>query len=150
MLIERAYVSSDLHRERLSVDISHLYPGADGLSHFADLELDLRPTPTSIGIDVAAIDLPHVARVQLRELPVGFTSARHTSPCQEFVFQLQGSGETLCSGGQRRIFRAGDLLLGTDTTGAGHCTNREITGPRRQLVIYLDEAFDPQSIRRQR
>ena len=62
------------------------------------------------------------------------------------MVQLTGSGEIVCGDGTSRVLGPGDLLLADDLTGEGH-VSREVSGPRAQAVIYLDPAFDLDTLR---
>jgi quercetin dioxygenase-like cupin family protein len=77
----------------------------------------------------------------------GWSTEYHTAPRRQLVVQLSGVGELECGDGSTRQLRPGDLLLADDTTGEGH-RSREVEGPRRQLLIYLDPALDVDTLAR--
>jgi quercetin dioxygenase-like cupin family protein len=51
-----------------------------------------------------------------------FDSAPHPAPQEQWVVMLRGTIEVEVSEGTKRRFGPGDLVLATDTTGAGHIT----------------------------
>jgi hypothetical protein len=123
----------------------HLYTGDDGRSHFRDLEV-LTITDAG-GLFFELRD--SVQGMCVRDLPSSWTNGLHTAPRRQFVLQLTGVGELECGDGIARRLGPGDLLLADDTTGEGHLS-REVEGPRRQLLIYLDPALDLDSFTEER
>jgi hypothetical protein len=119
----------------------HLYTGSDGRSHFRDIEL---ATVTDAG-GVAWELRDHVEGMSIRVLVPGWSPGFHTAPRRQLVLQLTGVGELECGDGEVRRLGPGDLLLADDTTGEGHLS-REVQGPRRQLLIYLDPTLDVDSL----
>jgi hypothetical protein len=119
------------------VHLIHLYTGADGTSHFEDIPLDMTAGPNGTGTELFSV----VQGLLLREVPPGWAADYHNAPRRQLVVQLSGSGEIVCGDGTSRIVGPGDLLLCDDLTGQGHIS-REVSGPRAQAVIYLDPAFD--------
>ena len=115
---------------------ARIYTGADGRSHFEDLDIPLKPS--SYG---TLSDLVPSSGVIFRETPVGGALDFHVAPRRQFVITLAGLVEVECGDGTKRRFGAGDIMLADDTTGQGHIT-REIHGPRRSLFIPLPESFD--------
>jgi len=115
---------------------ARIYTGADGRSHFEDLDIPLKPG----GYGVLS-DLVPSSGVIFRETPLGGALDFHVAPRRQFVITLAGLVEVECGDGTKRRFGAGDIMLADDTTGQGHIT-REIQGPRRSLFIPLLESFD--------
>jgi hypothetical protein len=118
----------------------HLHTGSDGQSHFADVELARDGPHGSVEL------LAGVQGVAFRDVPAGFSADYHNAPRRQLVLQLTGRGELICGDGTSRIVGPGDLLLADDVTGQGHLS-REIEGPRRQMYVYLDPAFDLEALR---
>ena len=123
------------------MEIVHLYTGDDGRSHFADVELVMK---VSVG-DSMFEQFAGVQGMGLRDVPEGFSNDFHTAPRRQLVVNLSGSGEIRCGDGSVRIMGPGDVFLCDDTTGEGH-HSREISGPRRQLYVYLDPELDLRTI----
>jgi hypothetical protein len=125
------------------LELTHLYTGDDGRSHFRDLEV----TTTA---DIGGLFFELRDAVQgmcVRDLASGWSNGFHTAPRRQFVLQLIGVGELECGDGTVRRLGPGDLLLADDTTGEGHLS-REVEGPRRQLLIYLDPTLDLDTLAR--
>jgi len=117
---------------------ARIYTGADGRSHFEDLDIPLKAS--SYG---TLSDLVPSSGVIFRETPLGGALDFHVAPRRQFVITLAGLVEVECGDGTKRRFGAGDIMLADDTTGQGHIT-REVQGPRRSLFIPLPESFDTQ------
>jgi hypothetical protein len=117
--------------------VAHLYTGDDGRSHFRDLELATTTDPGGVLLELRG----HVEGMSVRDLSPGWTNGFHTAPRRQFVLQLTGVGEIESGDGDVRRLGPGDLLLADDTTGEGHLS-REVEGPRRQLLIFIDPALD--------
>ncbi|HEU5188721.1 MAG TPA: hypothetical protein VFX14_03440 [Methylomirabilota bacterium] len=115
---------------------ARIYTGADGRSHFEDLDIPLKPS--SYG---TLSDLVPSSGVIFRETPVGGALDFHVAPRRQFVITLAGLVEVECGDGTKRRFGPGDIMLADDTTGQGHIT-REVQGPRRSLFIPLPDSFD--------
>jgi hypothetical protein len=115
---------------------ARIYTGADGRSHFEDLDIPLKPSTYG-----TLSDLVPSSGVIFRETPVGGALDFHVAPRRQFVITLAGLVEVECGDGTKRRFGPGDIMLADDTTGQGHIT-REVQGPRRSLFIPLPENFD--------
>ncbi len=115
---------------------ARIYTGADGRSHFEDLDIPLKPSTYG-----TLSDLVPSEGVIFRETPVGGALDFHVAPRRQFVITLAGLVEVECGDGTKRRFGPGDIMLADDTTGQGHIT-REVQGPRRSLFIPLPERFD--------
>jgi len=63
----------------------------------------------------------------------------HHAPQRQFIIMLDGEIEIETSRGEKRRFRAGDILLAEDTTGKGHRTRSIDKKLRRSLFITLGE-----------
>ena len=118
---------------------ARIYTGADGRSHFEDLDIPLKPSGYG-----SLSDLVPSSGVIFRETPLGGALDFHVAPRRQFVITLAGLVEVECGDGTKRRFGPGDIMLADDTTGQGHIT-REVQGPRRSLFIPLPESFDTRS-----
>ena len=63
----------------------------------------------------------------------------HHAPQRQFIIMLDGEIEIETSLGEKRRFRAGDILLAEDTSGKGHKTRSIDKKLRRSLFITLGE-----------
>ena len=109
--------------------IVRLYTGADGRSHFEDLN-ELPP-------DVEASAARRATEVQFRRFPVGFFSDFHNAPRRQFLITLSGQMEIGLGDGTRRRFGAGDVMLAEDLTGQGHTSRVVGNQPRVAAIIPL-------------
>lgn len=116
--------------------VVRIYTGADGRSHFEDLDVPL--APASYGSLSPPVP---VTGVLFRETPADGLLDFHPAPRRQLVVTLSGVVEVECGDGSRRRFGPGDIMLADDTTGQGHIT-REIQGPRRSLFLPLPESVD--------
>ena len=117
--------------------ITRVYTGADGESHFEDLDIPMRESGYG-----SLSELVPVGGVMFRETPVGGALDFHNAPRRQFVVNMSGLVEIECFDGSKRQLGAGGILLADDTTGRGHIT-RDIEGPRLSLFLPLPEDFDP-------
>jgi hypothetical protein len=116
--------------------VTHLHTGPDGRSHFTDLEVEVTEDSSGAWFHTLAVE-----EVLIRDLVSGFSNDFHVCPRRALILQLTGVGEIECGDGTVRVFGPGDLLIADDTTGEGHIS-REIEGPRRQAMVYLDPDLD--------
>lgn len=120
------------------MQVTRLYTGEDGQTHFEELELPL--TVSAIGQLSSPIA---TTSVFFRDTSVGAPEVYdfHVAPRRQFVLHLRGTVEIEVGDGTKRRFGPGDVLLADDTTGQGHIS-REIEGPRLQLFAVLDDGVD--------
>lgn len=112
--------------------VTRIYTGADGDSHFEDLEVP-------VGGAGAAGDLSErfaVDGVIFRRTPADWRLDLHPAPRRQFVVTLSGRVEVSCGDGTSRQFGPGDIMLAEDTTGSGH-RSTELDGVRRSLFLPL-------------
>lgn len=114
--------------------VTWLYTGADGRSHFADLDLPM--SPAAFGRSSPAIPTTDLV---LRETPG--TNGLHTAPRRQLVIYLAGVTEVVCGDCATRRFRPGDVLLADDTTGEGHVT-RDVEGSRITAQVGIPDDLD--------
>jgi quercetin dioxygenase-like cupin family protein len=93
---------------------TRLYAGADGQSHFEDVEVPLKEY-VSGGRTSAAMK----ARESFFWEKDG-KGVWHTAPRRQFLFIMDGELIIEIGDGTKRTFRRGDVLLAEDTTGRGH------------------------------
>ncbi|MCP0913688.1 MULTISPECIES: cupin domain-containing protein [Legionella] len=65
----------------------------------------------------------------------------HNAPQPQFIIYLEGEVEVEASGGEKRVFRPGDVLFANDLKGAGHITTT-LTDGRSIIVMTQDEEKD--------
>jgi hypothetical protein len=115
--------------------ITRIYTGADGESHFEDVELAL-PDLGAIG----AMSAPQTAKsILFRETGADYDLGFHTAPRRQYVIMLAGGRVELEVGsGERRVLGPGDVLLAEDTSGRGHKSRALDPEPRRSIFVALE------------
>jgi hypothetical protein len=114
---------------------TRLFSGADGLSHFEDVDLRLTE-PKSDGEWLS--EWMRAGGVAVRMNKVGYKIDWHTAPRRQFVGNLQGEMEIETSGGETRRFGPGTLLLVEDTSGKGHRTRVSSDVDRVSVFLALE------------
>lgn len=102
---------------------TRIFVGADGETHFQDVEVDL----SAINFAPPAPPLPVAAPVAVKQcilmtMPFGWFGDSHPSPERQFFFQLAGEIETEVSDGEVRRFGPCSIHLLDDVEGKGHVT----------------------------
>jgi hypothetical protein len=111
--------------------ISRIYTGADGRSHFEDLDIPVE------GEAAAARSQQVPARsVAVWQTDSDWGLGPHPAPERQLVVTLAGRSEVRCGDGTSRVFGPGDIMLADDLTGEGH-TSHVLEGPRTVLFIPL-------------
>lgn len=119
--------------------ITRVYTAPDGASHFEDVDVPLRDAG-----EIGRLSEPHPARqVIFRENDPDYDYDWHTAPARQYIVLLDGAIEIEVSGGEKRRFGGGDVLLMEDTTGRGHRTRTVDGRARRSLFITLPESGEP-------
>jgi hypothetical protein len=115
------------------VQVTRIYSGEDGESHFAEVDIPLRDAGE---IGALSEQFP-VSGIIFRETGGDYDYSWHNAPCRQFVLMLEGSVEIEVSDGTRRIFHSGDILLAEDTTGRGHISKAVNGQPRKSVFVTL-------------
>ncbi|MDB5119411.1 MAG: hypothetical protein JWN56_629 [Sphingobacteriales bacterium] len=113
--------------------ITRVYSDSNGDSHFEDVEIPLNEAG-SIG---RLSEVLPATGVVFREVEPSYDWDFHTAPQKQYIILLDGEIEIETSLGQKRIFKAGDVLLVEDTTGKGHKTKNLRPIKRRSIFITL-------------
>ena len=98
--------------------ITSVYSGADGESHFRDIELN--PKRDRHNPAVVSFKPIKATRAFLREAKGTDNHDWHTAPRRQLVIILKGELEIEVADGSKRRFGPGDIFLAEDTTGHGH------------------------------
>ena len=105
------------------------YTGADGQSHFEDL--DLLPPDVERSIEQTA------GSITFTRSPNGCFSDWHNAPRRQYaIFLSGGQMEVVIGDGTTRRFGPGDAVLFEDLTGQGH-TSRSVGGDRLTAIVPL-------------
>jgi len=117
------------------VHVTRIFTGADGESHFEDVEINLEDRG-EIG---RLSQLVPGKGVIFRETLPDYDYAWHNAPQRQYVVMLSGGGVEIEVGdGSVRRFHAGDILLAEDTTGRGHISRAIDDTPRVSLMLPLE------------
>jgi hypothetical protein len=114
--------------------ITRVYSDGNGDSRFGEIEIGLRDSGP---IGRLSERLP-VNSIIFRENDAGFDYDWHNAPERQYIVLLDGEIEIEVSGGERKIFRGGDVLLVEDVTGKGHRTRVTNNRPRRSVFVTLE------------
>ena len=114
--------------------VVRIYTGPDNQSHFEDVQIPLKDSG-KIGF---MSELTKATGVVFRETSGDYNYDFHTAPRRQYVVNLEGEVEIEVGDGNKRILRAGDILLAEDTTGQGHISRAVAGKPRKSLFITLD------------
>ena len=101
---------------------TRLYTGADGESHFEDIDIDLK----AYGAAERRSDMMKANGILFRETEGALDQQYHNAPCRQFVITLRGRGEIVVGDGTTRQFGPGDIMLAEDVTGRGHITRGSV------------------------
>jgi hypothetical protein len=114
--------------------ITRIYSGADGESHFEDVEVPL--------IDRGGIghisQLEGATGVVFRETDGDYDYDFHNAPRRQYVINLDAAVEIEVGDGTKRVLGPGEILLAEDTTGRGHISRSVDGRPRRSIFVTLD------------
>ncbi len=113
---------------------TRMYTGADGLSHFQDVDVPLSGGKGGQHLS----ELFKASGVIFRVTGADYDYDWHNAPRRQFVVNLEGSVEIVASDGTTRRFGPGEILLAEDTTGKGHISRAVNGQPRNSIFIALD------------
>jgi quercetin dioxygenase-like cupin family protein len=108
--------------------ITRIYTGADGQSHFEELDPAKYPHPDSLAA---------VTSIRFRVSQPGAFSDWHQESRRNYIITLSGEGEIGLGDGSRRRFGPGAVMLVEDLTGQGHTTRVTSAEPRVTVAIPL-------------
>jgi hypothetical protein len=113
--------------------ITRVYSDSNGDSHFEEVSIPLQEAG-SIGRLSATIPANGVI---FREVEPTYDWNFHTAPQKQYIILLDGEIEIETSLGEKRNFKAGEVLLMEDTTGKGHKTRNLQPIKRKSIFITL-------------
>ena len=112
----------------LNMQITRIYTGDDGQSHFEDLEIDKHPNLDSLSA---------VTSIRFRIGDPGNFSDWHQESRRNYIITLSGEGEIGIGDGSLRRFGPGQVMLVEDLTGQGHTTFVSSSEPRITIAVPL-------------
>lgn len=113
--------------------LTRVYSDAAGDSHFEDMVVPLEEAGNIGRLSTA---MP-AKTVVFREVEPFYDWNFHTAPEKQYIILLDGEIEMETSLGDKRIFKAGEVLLMEDTTGKGHKTRNMQPIKRKSIFITL-------------
>ena len=130
----RVHHDWDIHKtmstENQTMNVTRLYTGADGQSHFEDITVEMDDHGT-----VGHLSAPFPATgVIFRHTPGDYHFDWHNAPQRQYVVILEGGLDVEVGDGTQRSFKAGDILLAEDLDGQGHIS-RSIDGKARKSLF---------------
>lgn len=111
--------------------IVRIYTGADGKSHFEDIQ----PALTSRGDRSETADVYAAAGIVIRRFEPTRSNPWHNAPGRYCVFNVSGAVDIEIGDGSVRRLGPGDILIAEDVTGQGHVT-REV-GPEARVSVFV-------------
>jgi hypothetical protein len=115
--------------------ITRIYTGADGESHFQDINIVLNDEGNP---SILTAELIKATGIIFRQTGGDLNNDWHVAPRRQFAINLKGEIEVEIGDGAKRRFGPGDVLLAEDTTGRGHITRAVNNQPREAIFITLD------------
>jgi len=112
-------------------NVTRIYSDSDGNSHFEDIEISLTDAG-NIGKLSAGLAAKEII---FREVEPSYDWNFHTAPQKQYIILLDGEIEIETSLGDKRTFKAGEVLLVEDTIGKGHKTKNLQPIKRRSVFI---------------
>jgi len=111
--------------------IIRIYAGADGKSHFEEIEPRFEPR----GDRSESAELIPGSGILIRRFTATRSNPWHHAPGRYAVFTLSGAVEIEIGDGTVRRLGPGDILIAEDVTGQGHAT-REV-GPDPRVSVFV-------------
>jgi len=130
----RADVDVVAAQARTPVTLTHVYTGADGVSH-----VEVKNVPLTPRGDADLSEMAKVSGLQFRRQAPTYVEDFHPASRKQYVITLRGEGEVELPDGQKIIGRAGDVWLMEDVTGKGHISRGRGTADRVTLFIPVAE-----------
>jgi hypothetical protein len=117
-----------------AMQIVRVYTGADGESHFEDIDVEFAES----GAFGKISKMVKARGVLFREVGGDYDLDFHNAPRRQYVVNLTGSVDLEVGDGTRRRLGPGTVLLAEDTTGRGHKSQAVAGEARTCLFIPLE------------
>src|SRR5579871_5704728 len=114
--------------------VHHIFAGADGESHFGDLEI----TWENEGPGGKTSSWFPAAGLIFRLTPGTYDYDWHPAPRRQYIVNLDGAVRITVSDGEFRVIGAGEVFLVEDTHGKGHKSQAIGGAPRHSLFIPIE------------
>lgn len=113
--------------------LTRIYTDTNGDSRFDEMTVPLEEAGR---IGRLSQTLP-ANGVIFREVEPSYDYDFHVAPQKQYIILLDGAIEIETSLGDKRVFRAGEVLLVEDTTGKGHKTRNLEPVKRKSIFITI-------------
>ncbi|MBD0288157.1 MAG: hypothetical protein ICV79_22430 [Flavisolibacter sp.] len=113
--------------------VVRIFSDSKGDSHFEDIVI---PLAEAGSVGMLSESIP-VKGIIFREVEPTYDWDFHTAPQRQYIILLDGEIEIETSLGDKRIFKAGEILLVEDTEGKGHKTRNLQPIKRKSVFITL-------------
>ena len=121
--------------------IIRIYTGADGKSHFQDIEPEFQGDVQTLGDQRWPLDAGEVIHEESGIIVRRFDPERsnpwHHAPGRVCAMNLSGAVEIEIGDGTKRVLGPGDILIAEDVTGQGHYTREVGSEPRVSVFVPL-------------
>ena len=114
--------------------LTRLYTGADGESHFEDVDIPLADS----GKFSRLSETEKATGVIFRETSGDYFIDWHNAPRRQYIITLAGEVEIEIGDGTKRRFGPGDVFLAEDTSGRGHISRAVNNQPRTSIFVALE------------
>lgn len=115
-----------------------LFSGEDHKSYFKE-EVPTFDTEQHLGSYSKKIP---TKGMMFRIFKAGLVYDWHNAPQPQYIVYLEGEVEVEASGGEKRVFKPGDVLFATDLTGKGHISKTLTDG--RSIIITTQDTPEEQ------
>ncbi len=116
------------------MQVTRIYTGDDGESHFQDIEIPLK----DLGDLGRVSEVLGATGIIFREVAGDYHYDFHNAPRRQYVINLDAAVEIEVGDGTVRRLGPGDVLLAEDATGHGHISRGVDGAPRRCIFVTLD------------
>lgn len=113
--------------------ITRIYNDSKGDSHFEDFRLPLKDAGD---IGFLSEKLPATGLI-FREVVPEYDYDFHNAPERQYIILMDGAIEIETSLGDKRVFKAGEILLVEDTEGKGHKSRNLQPVKRKSIFITI-------------
>ena len=113
--------------------ITRVYSDVNGDSHFEGVTIPL----TEAGVIGRLSEVLPVTGIIFREVEPTYDWTFHTAPQKQYVILIDGEIEIETSLGDKRTFKAGEVLLLEDTWGKGHKTKNLQAIKRKSIFVIV-------------
>ena len=117
---------------------ARVYTGADGQSHFEDMDPPFASFVDTEGAHGEGTPLEAATGITVRRNPPGYFLDWHNAPRRQYAITVAGEVEIGTGDGEVRRFGPGTVLLVEDTTGKGHTTRVVGTESRYTIMVTLE------------